>query len=464
MVTKNERPKAPGMEVSNTDELADWLRERRIVEVECLVPDMNGMMRGKIVPREEFIATLDDDGLRVAETALLLSVTGEADYYSRTASEIDSDMVLKPDPTTVRVVPWYDEPTAQIICDAIDKTGDLIPFAPRTVLHKVLAAYEARGLMPIVAPELEFYLVERNTDPDYPLTVPSGISGRREAGRQAYGIEAANEYDPAVNRIYSYCEQTGIMVGTMAHEAGPAQLEINFRHGNPMSLADQVFIFKRVVRKAALKENMYATFMAQPHEVEPGSAMHIHQSVLRRDTGENIFAFENGEDSPLLGHYIAGLQVYAAQAAALFCPNVNSFRRMRTESDAPINLHWGRDNRTCGLRIPDSPPAARRVENRVGGADANPYLAFAATLACGLLGMVQELSPDASVSSDAKELSYGLPRYLPDALETLDGCHEIRALLGDRFVNAFLEVKTLEIEEYNKVISSWEREFLLLSV
>ena len=451
-------------EIHDTAGLVQWLRETRIDEIECLLPDVNGMMRGKIVPCADFIQSLDTDGLRLPETVLIQSVTGESEYYTKVAAEIDLDIYVIPDVRTARIVPWTAFPTAQIICDARNKQGEMVPFAPRTVLKRVLAAYAKHGLKPIVAPEKEFYLVEKNIDPDLPLTVPVGMSGRREAGRQAYGIEAANEYDAVVNQIYDYCEACSISIGTMAHEAGPAQLEINFKHGDPLALADQVFLFKRLVRKAALNHGMYATFMAMPHDSEPGSAMHIHQSVLDLKTGENIFSLPDGSDSPALMHYIAGLQRYVEPATALFCPNVNSFRRMRLESDAPINLHWGRDNRTCGLRVPDSGRAARRVENRIGGADANPYIAIATTLACGLLGLEQQLEPGPLTVGDAHELEFTLPRHLPEALEQLDACKELRAALGDSFIDAFVEVKTLEMKKYNRVVSSWERNFLLLSI
>ena len=450
--------------INNNAELIDWLKRLRIDEVECLVPDINGVMRGKIVPRGEFIESLDGDGLRLPEHALIMSVTGDSASHSKVAAGVDLDIYMVPDASTVRIVPWYEVPTAQIICDAYNKKKELVPFAPRSVLKRVLAAYAERGWKPVVAPELEFYLVEKNPDPDFPLCVPTGLSGRKEAGRQAYGIEASNEYDPVVNLIYDYCEACGINIGTVAHEAGPAQLEINFKHGDPLAIADQVFMFKRVVRKAAQKYDMYATFMAMPHESEPGSAMHIHQSIVNAKTGKNIFADEQGNDTGLLMNYIGGLQTYVQQATALFCPNVNSFRRMRLESDAPINLHWGRDNRTCGLRVPDSGPNARRVENRIGGVDSNPYIAMAATLVCGLLGVQEGLMPGDVTTGDAHELEFSLPRHLPDALQLLDKCAPVRNMLGDPFIDAFIEVKNLEMNTYNRVVSSWERNFLLLSI
>lgn len=442
----------------------EWLRSRQVDEVECLVPDANGMMRGKIVPREDFIRALGTQGLRLPESVLVQAVTGHTVDDTQVAAEVDSDIRAVPDVSTLRLVPWYKDPTAQVICDAWSNDGHLIDFAPRSVLRRVLQLYSEKGLQPVVAPELEFYLVEKNNDPDLPLTSPPGMSGRRESGRQAYGIEAANEFDHVVEDIYDYCEIQQIEIGTMAHEAGPVQLEMNFKHGDAMALADQVFLFKRTVRQAAIRHDMFATFMAQPHENEPGSAMHVHQSVVDCASGRNIFIDEEGKDSRALLHYISGLQRYVPSAMLLFCPNVNSFRRIRLESDAPINVHWGHDNRTCGLRVPDSPPEARRVENRVVGADANPYLAIAATLACGLLGLEEQQEPEPRVSIDAHTLPFTLPLHQHQALELLRDSEPLARVLGERFVQAFIEVKTLEWRLYNKVISSWEREYLLLNV
>ncbi len=441
-----------------------WLRAHKIDEIECIVPDMTGIMRGKIVPREDFIRALDTQGLRLPESVLFQSVTGDTVNETRIGAETDRDIRAIPDFATIRIVPWYQEPTAQVICDARFTDSQAVDFAPRTVLKRVLEHYAAAGLKPVVAPEIEFYLVARSNDPDLPLETPKGLSGRAESGRQAYGIEAANEFDPVVEDIYAFAEASRIEIGTMAHEAGPAQLEMNFRHGDPLEIADQAFLFKRTVRQAAMRHQMYATFMAQPHMNEPGSAMHVHQSIVRLSDGSNIFVDANGSDSRSLLTYISGLQRHIPSAMPLFAPNVNSYRRIRLESDAPINVHWGRDNRTCGLRVPDSPPDARRVENRVIGADANPYLAIAATLACGLIGLEEDVDPEPVITFDAHTLPFSLPRHIQDALEMLSRSQPLRRILGPRFVDAFVEVKTLEWGLYNRVISSWEREYLLLNV
>ncbi len=448
---------------TSSAEAIRWLRERRIDEVECIVPDMNGIMRGKIVPREDFIRIIDA-GVRLPEFVFFQAVTGDSADDSAIVNPLDRDVRCIPDLTTLRVVPWYPEPTAQVICDCHFADDNMVDFAPRSVLRRVLGLYAEKGLRPVVAPELEFYLTANNLDPDLPIEVPVGLSGRKESGRQAYGIEHANDFDHVVNLMYDYCEASRIEIATMAHEAGPAQLEMNFRHGDPIERADQTFLFKRTARLAARKYDMVATFMAMPHQDMPGSATHIHQSIVRIEDGQNIFANEDGSDAPALLHYIAGLQRYVPSAMSLFCPNVNSYRRIRLESDAPINVHWGRDNRTCGLRVPDSGPEARRVENRVIGADSNPYIAMAATLACGLLGLEEQRDPEPVVEVNAHTLGVSLPSHLSDALEELSLCQPLKRVLGPRFVEAYIDVKRLEWRLYNRVISSWEREYLLLNV
>src|ERR1700755_868071 len=192
---------------------------------------------------------------------------------------------MKADPSTIRVVPWAAEPTAQVIHDSFYSDGAPVSMAPRYVLKKVLSLYEERGWRPVVAQELEFYLGEPNVDADYPLKPPMGRSGRPEIGRQSYSIAAVNEFDPLFDDMYAFCEAQGIEIDTLIHEDGAAQMEINLIHGNALSLADQVFLFKRTAREAALRHKMDATFMAKPMAREPGSAMHIHQSVVDRQTG-----------------------------------------------------------------------------------------------------------------------------------------------------------------------------------
>jgi len=445
------------------DALVEWFHEHHITEVECLVPDITGIPRGKIMPAAKF---LQGGTPRLPESIFIQSVTGE--YPEDPEDELTDpaiiDVRLTPDPATVRLVPWAREPTAQIIHDCNYADGRPVPIAPRQVLRDVLALYAERGWKPVLAPELEFYLVGRNTDPDYPLVPPVGRSGRQETGRQSYSIDAVNEFDPLFEEMYDFCEVQNLDLDTLIHEEGAAQVEINFLHGNALDLADQVFLFKRTVREVALRHDIYATFMAKPMDHEPGSAMHVHQSIVDAKTGINLFADAEGKASPLFLSYLGGLQKYIPAIMPIFAPNVNSYRRLTRFSNAPINLKWGYDNRTCGLRVPLGEAPAMRVENRVPGADANPYLAFAASLACGYLGMIENLHATAPFRGSAYSQPYSLPRELSHALDLMTQSEKLAEILGTKLVEVFVAVKRLEYETYLRVISSWEREHLLLNV
>ncbi|POB00360.1 glutamine synthetase [Chromobacterium sinusclupearum] len=437
-----------------------WLDEHHITEVECLIPDMTGLARGKIVPRHKYNPA---EGLRLPEAVLSMTVTG--DYPDRDFTSVaDPDMKLIPDASTLRPVPWNREPTAQIIHDCYSFDGQAVDLAPRNVLKRILKLYEDKGWKAVIAPEMEFYLVEIQPDEDLPLRPPVGRTRRTEAGMQSFSIDAVNEYDDIFDVMYDWCEAQGLALDTLIHEMGTAQMEINLDHGDPLQLADQVFLFKRTVREVAIRNNMYATFMAKPMQGQPGSAMHMHQSVVDIASGRNIFSQDNGEPSPAFLHFIGGLQKYLPAAMPFFAPYVNSYRRLSRYTSAPINLSWGYDNRTCGLRVPHSGPEARRVENRLAGVDVNPYLAMAASLACGYLGMLEKTDPSEPLSGSAYEQPHQLPRHLDDAIDMLLRCKPLAELFGEHFVETYAAIKEAEYREYFDVISPWERRFLLLHV
>jgi len=448
-----------------TKNFESWIKENGIGEVECLVPDMNGIIRGKVVPAQKFLEIERNQALRIPSSVFLITVTGEyPDDEGDPTAISDPDVVLHPDLSTICVAPGYKTPTAFVIADACRSDGTPYPISPRYVLKRVLDLYAARGWRPVVAPELEFYLTQVNTDPDLPLLPPLGRSGRAESAPQPYGLEAITEYEDLIEHIYADAETANLDIDTLIHESGAAQLEINFNHGDPLRLADQVLVFKRLVRQIALRHNVYATFMAKPMHDQPGSAMHLHQSMIDATTGKNLFANEDGSNSALFNHFVGGLQTYLPQVTPLLAPNVNSFRRMRPSFSAPINLQWGYDNRSCGLRVPISDGQNRRVENRIPGADANPYLAIAASLVCGYVGLVREIEPTAMVAGNAYREARTLPRTLDEALDRFKNCADVRELLGEAFFRAFTLIKEAELEAYQAVISSWERDHLLLKV
>ena len=445
-----------------TFDMTSWLKEQSITEVECLVSDIAGIPRGKILPVHKFSGAAGAGGLRLPEYVFGQSVTG-AYLDSEVLNEIGADVILRPDPDSCRLLPWYAEPTVQIIHDAYDHKGAIVPFSPRAVLKRVLGLFEDAGLAPVVAPELEFFLVEQSADANAPLVTPTGKSGRPEKARQAYGIDAVNEFDPLFEDIYDYCDVQKIDIDTLSHEAGAAQMEINFNHGAALELADQAFLFKRTVRQTALNHNVHATFMAKPMQEQPGSSMHLHLSVKETATGRNLFVGEDGSESEEFFYALAGMQRYLAGAMALMAPYVNSYRRHSLTEDSPTNLAWGMDNRTVGLRVPVGDPANRRIENRVPGADANPYLAIAASLAALWLGLQEKRRPTRPLKDSGEDLAT-LPRNLDIALDALEKASPLHDVLGEEFVKLFIEVKRGEADAFLEVISPWEREYLLLNV
>jgi glutamine synthetase len=449
--------------VTNVSEARGWAAARGVTEIECLVPDLAGVARGKIMPSAKFF---EDTAMARPSSIFMQPLSGEAPDESGEFryDPSDGDLVLQPDFSTLCEVPWAADPTAQVIHDAHFHDGRPVEIAPRQVLKRVIDLYRKRGLIPVVAPELEFYLVKRNTDPDYPLEPPIGRSGRSEAGRRSYSISAVNEFDAIFEDMYAFAEAQDLEVDTLIHEEGAAQMEINLRHGDPLRLADQVFLLKRTIREAAQAHEIYATFMAKPIAHEPGSAMHIHQSVLSAETGRNIFTDAEGKPTPAFFHFIGGHQQFVPTVTCMLAPYVNSYRRLVRGGSAPVNVAWGYDNRTTGLRIPPSSTANRRVENRVPSSDANPYLAMAASLACGYLGLTHELSPSEPEPGPAHSDEFDLPVGLLEAVDLFEDTEALSEVFGRTFINTFAAVKRAEFATFMRVISPWEREFLLLNV
>lgn len=460
--SKAKRENSLDRGVSTLEEAGAWFARQSIEEIECVVPDLAGVARGKIMPVRKFLGT---PSMNLPLAVFYQTIAGEFPEFEGAVNAVqaDTDIFLTPDFATLAAVPWAQDPTAQVIHDAFHPDGRPVEEAPRQVLRRVLALYADKGWSPIVAPEIEFYLVERNTDPDYPLKPPIGRSGRPETGRQGYSISAVNEFDALFEDMYEYSERQGLEIDTLIHESGVAQMEINLRHGHPLELADQVFMMKRTIREAALEHEIYATFMAKPMAAEPGSAMHIHQSIVDRK-GRNLFSDEDGQETELFHGFIGGQQKYLPAIMAILAPYVNSYRRIARDSGAPVNTQWGYDNRTCGLRVPPSDPANRRLENRIPSSDANPYLAIAAVLACGYLGMVDGLKPSDPVATDASVAGVQLPRSLSESLRLFEDCKPLVDILGPTFCAAYDRVKQAEYETFMRTISPWEREFLLLNV
>lgn len=438
-----------------------YLEKNRLDEVECIIPDLPGISRGKAVPASKWER---QQYFHLPNSIFFQTITGDWGDAAGPGGDTEPDMTLRPDLSTASAAPWAADGTLQVIHDAYDTKGRPIECAPRNVLKRVVDLYKAEGWTPVVAPEMEFYLVARHSDPAKPIMPMMGRTGRPAAARQAYSMSAVDDYGPVIDDIYEFAEIQGIEIDGITQEGGAGQLEINLRHGDPVKLADEVFYFKRLIREAALKNDCFATFMAKPIEGEPGSAMHVHHSVVDTATGRNLFCGPQGGETDAFFHFIGGLQEHMPSVIAVMAPYVNSYRRYVRNNSAPINLEWGRDNRTTGIRVPISPPESRRIENRLAGMDCNPYLCIAASLACGYLGMKNEIWADKRFQGDAYKAEEDIPQGLRAALALFDEAKEMHEVLGPDFARVYSIVKHSEHDEFLQVISPWEREHLLLNV
>ncbi len=439
----------------------DYFDGKRLDEVECIISDLPGIARGKAVPASKFAR---QSYFHLPDSIFYQTITGDWGEAAGEDGFIERDMILKPDFSTASAAPWTGDWTLQVIHDAYDRDGEPIPFSPRNVLKRVVKLYRKKEWEPIVAPEMEFFLVAPNVDPAQGIKPMMGRSGRPAAARQAYSMTAVDEFGPVIDDIYDFAEHQGFEIDGITQEGGAGQLEINLRHGDPVKLADEVFYFKRLIREAALRHNCFATFMAKPIEDEPGSAMHIHHSIIDMETGQNIFSGPQGGETDAFYHFIAGLQMHLPAGLAVMAPYVNSYRRYVKDQAAPINLEWARDNRTTGIRVPLSGPEARRVENRIAGMDCNPYLGIALSLACGYLGLIQQERPRRQFYGDAYDGDGDIPQVMGNALDLFDAATALHEVLGTEFARVYGIVKRAEYEEFLQVISPWEREHLLLNV
>ncbi|MQA55652.1 glutamine synthetase [Pseudomonas sp. MC042] len=428
-----------------------------IDEIECVTADLNGVPRGKVMTAEGF---LEGRRLQMARGVLLQCIMGgypPARFYGSD----DGDLALTADPRQIHRLPWSETPRALAICDADELSGESSRLSTRGQLKQVIARYAALGLAPVVATELEFFVFAPNDDPGQPFRPPVGKDGRREDGYSAFSISSNNGLRPFFKEVYECMAALGLPRDTFMHEMGVSQFEINLLHGDPLLLADQTFLFKHLLKEVALKHGLIVVCMAKPLAHTPGSSMHIHQSLVEIGSGRNVFSDESGQPTALFHHFIGGLQAGMADFTALFAPNVNSYQRLCHPYASPNNACWSHDNRAAGLRIPASSPVARRVENRLPGADANPYLAIAASLAAGLHGIENELAPTAAIQGEFEVPdNLSLPCTLHAALERLKRSQLARELFGSEFIEGYIASKTMELTCFFDEITPWERRVL----
>ena len=435
--------------------------------VQLVITDVNGVGRGKTLAREE-LEPLFARGRNVAGSILGLDITGEDVEESGLVWSVgDADKMVWPVSGSLCLAPWLQRPTAQVLVTQHDMEsiagGPGLPGTadPRHVLARAVARLEALGYTPVVAAELEFYLLERD---GHGVKPARAVLGEQPATRiDAYGLCKLEGMAPLFDDLYAGARAMGLPVQTLMSESAPGQFEITLQHRpDALRAADEAVLFKRLVKGTALRHGRVGSFMAKPFADAAGCGFHIHVS-LQDAAGRNVFAAEDPAGTPLLRQAIAGLQATMVESTAVFAPNANSFRRFRQNSYAPIAPSWGINNRSVSLRVPPGPPASRHVEHRPCGADANPYLAIAVVLEGMRYGLVNALDPGPPVTGNGyeKPLASKLPTHWPLALEAAAASSFLREALSPPFLDLFLAVKRQECEKFNARITEVDFEWYL---
>lgn len=434
--------------------------------VDLLIPDINGILRGKRIDRD-MLPKVFREGVNLPGSIFAADITGDTVEETGLGFSIgDSDQVCFPVPGTLKPTPWHSRPMGQLMLTMHELGGEPYFADPRSVLARVLRRFEAMRLTPVVAVEMEFYVIDRERGPGGAPQPPiSPVTGKRESKTQVYGISELDDYSDLLDDIAAACEIQGIPADTAVAEYAPGQYEINLTHEpDPLSACANAILLKRVIKNVALRHGMEATFMARPYDEMAGSGTHIHVSLID-DDGRNVFANGEALGGPLLHHAVGGLLETMVEAMALFAPNANSYRRFRVDSFVPLHPTWGLNNRTTALRIPAGPDHARRVEHRVAGADCNPYLLMAAVLSGIHRGITHKLQPTPPTEGNAcEQYEATLPTTWVHALEALAEAELLPEYLGEDFLRVYLANKGVERDKFNYHVSPLEHEWYLLTV
>ncbi len=433
--------------------------------VDLLLPDMNGLLRGKRITRDA-LEKVYADGVCLPMSLIATDITGNTVEETGLGYDIgDEDRICRPVPGSLRPVPWTPRSTAQLLLSMEDAKGGTFEANPREVLQRVLARYAARGLKPVVAVELEFYLLDALADAQgRPQTTINPFTGVRNASTQVYYMEDLNDYRAFTDGVAAACTTQGIPADTAVAEYAPGQFEINLKHRDDALLAcDDAIYLKRAIKAVAQQQGMQASFMAKPFVEQAGSGLHIHVSVLDA-AGNNIFMSTPDAPADTLRHAIGGLQRSARDCLLLFAPHANSYRRFVLNAFVPLNDCWGFNNRTVAMRVPHSDPKNTRVEHRIAGADANVYLVTAAVLAGMLDGLENGYDPGAPIVGNAYEQTEIRTPFWRDAIADFLASDFIERQFGGAFRHIFGQQKLKEMRSFYREVTTLEYEWYLRSV
>jgi glutamine synthetase len=451
------------LHIGDAAELAAFLAAHPDIRaVQIMITDPSGVLRGKSVRREELVR-LYASGRPVAGSILGLDITGEdVDATGLVWDTGDADMCARPIAGTLKRSPWLPAPTGQLMLTMFDGQGAPAAADPRHALVRVLERFAPLALTPVVACELEFYLLR---DEGGGRLVPAG-GGRASEARKidAYSLTRLDDLAPLFDEVYRAAAAQDLPAETLMSEYAPGQFEITLHHrDDALRAVDEAVMFKRLLRGVAARHGLVACFMAKPFTGRAGSGLHVHVSM--NEAGRNQFASDDPAGTPALRHAIGGMKATMAESMAVFAPNANSYRRFVSQSYAPVAPIWGINNRSVSLRVPSGPAASRHVEHRIAGADANLYLAVATVLAGAELGMRERLDPGPPVEGNgyAQVTERTLPLTWHEALERASRSAFLRDALGKEFVDVFLAIKRQECARFSAEVSELDFAWYLRS-
>ncbi|MCV2882600.1 glutamine synthetase family protein [Actibacterium sp. XHP0104] len=444
--------------------MSDWLMahpEVRTIRVAAC--DLNGQPRGKRIPTR-FAGKIEKEGTRFPYSVMNLDIWGEdIDDSPLVFDSGDPDGVLLPTERGFVPMPWLEAPTALLPLWMYHEDGRPFDGDPRHALAQVVQRFGDHGLTPVVATELEFYLID---DSGTRLRVPpSPQSGKRRPGADTLALRALDAFDAFFTDLYEACEAMDIPADTAISEAGIGQFEINLMHQpDALKAADDTWMFKMLVRGMARRHGFAASFMAKPYEDYAGNGMHTHFSLLDED-GNNIFADGTARGSDQLLHAIAGCLDAIPGTALLFAPHGNSYDRLVPDAHAPTGICWAYENRTAAVRVPGGPASARRIEHRVAGGDVNPYLMLAGILGAALIGIEDAMTPPEPIRGNAYEMDLPqMPSTWADAIEAFETNEHMRRILPAGMIRNMVATKRQELYYYNELTAAQKVELYLDTV
>lgn len=420
--------------------------------VDIIFTNMCGVPRGKRLRRHEVLGVYRE-GRFLPGSAVIVDITGrDTEETGLVWEDGDADRKIHPVPGTLVPAPWAGPGAAQFLTSFYELDGTPNDLDPRHVLGRTIDRLSRHGLTADVAVELEFYLVDARRGRDgRPRPARTPHTGATPHDIQVYGLTEMEDFRPFFDELYACADAQGLPLEAAISEYAPGQFEMTLAHkADALRACDDAIMHKRMVKAVAAKHGMEATFMAKPFAESAGNGMHLHASLLEAN-GQNAFASDDPEGTPLLKQAIAGMQATMADAFLIFAPNANSYRRFKANSYAPVAPTWGVNNRTVSFRVTAGPPASRHVEHRIGGADANPYLAMAALLAGMAHGIENTLDPGPAVVGNGYEVEGDAPPMPGNwfaAVERFERSALMREHLGARFVEMFSIVKRTEQERF----------------